>query len=183
MRKKLLNSHKFIRECNVSGTVDFISGSGRVIFQNSFVKARSPMEGQGIRILAPGADQNTPNPGLVLQNCELFPVSGFNRTEFSGVLGWPWKNQGKGVSLSSYISGFIDPQGWAPHLEVTDIYMAEYNNRGPGLDTKDRVKWSKVIDKEETFKFTVYNFLQGDKWISKIISHYLDHLDDSEDSA
>ncbi|KAK4360753.1 hypothetical protein RND71_019705 [Anisodus tanguticus] len=45
----------FFRECEVYGTIDFIFGGGQAIFRNSAVYARTPLLGQGIRILAPGA--------------------------------------------------------------------------------------------------------------------------------
>ncbi|KAJ8567624.1 hypothetical protein K7X08_019832 [Anisodus acutangulus] len=66
----------FFRECKVFGTIDFIAGDGKAVFQNSAIYARTPMHGQGIRILAPGVDDFTPNPGLVLQNCSIFPAPG-----------------------------------------------------------------------------------------------------------
>ncbi|MCD9642164.1 hypothetical protein HAX54_028847 [Datura stramonium] len=163
----------FFKECRVSGTIDFISGGGRSVFQNCAIIARTPLHGQGIRILAPGADADTANPGIVLQNCTISPEPGFNKSEVTSFLGWPWKDGGKGVIMSSYISDFIDPQGWTPNPAVNNIYLAEYNNRGPGSPTKDRVKWSKIIDKTEASMFTVRNFLHGDKWIPKLIPYYL----------
>ncbi|CAN4078739.1 unnamed protein product [Withania somnifera] len=170
----------FFRECDVSGTIDFIFGGGQAIFQNSVVKARSPLPGQEVRIIAPGVD-NIIDSGLILQNCKISSVSGFNNS-VSSFLGWPWKSHGKGVIMSSYIDGFIDPKGWTPNpKEKDDIYLAEYNNRGPGSSTKYRVKWSKVINKKEASKFTVRNFLHGDKWIPRIIPHYLDHVDGVDD--
>ncbi|KAH0700163.1 hypothetical protein KY284_014378 [Solanum tuberosum] len=164
----------FKGECLIFGTIDFITGSGRAIFQNSRLKARPPNHGQGVRILAPGADSITSNPGLVLQNCNISTTRNFNKTEVESFLGWPWKNGGKAVIMSSYISDFIDPRGWSENPQVTQIYLAEYNNRGPGSDTSKRVQWSKVIDKTEASKFTVRNFLQGDKWIPKSIPYDLD---------
>ncbi|KAH0770993.1 hypothetical protein KY290_014974 [Solanum tuberosum] len=164
----------FFRECLIFGTIDFITGSGRAIFQNCRLKARPPNHGQGVRILAPGADSITSNPGLVLQNCNISTTRNFNKTQVESFLGWPWKNGGKAVIMSSYISDFIDPRGWSENPQVTQIYLAEYNNRGPGSDTSKRVQWSKVIDKTEASKFTVRNFLQGDKWIPKSIPYDLD---------
>ncbi|CAN4078740.1 unnamed protein product [Withania somnifera] len=168
----------FFRECNISGTIDFISGSGQAIFQNSVVTARIPMHGQDIRILASAADNLTSNPGLVLQNCTISHVSDFKTSDVTSFLGWARKNQGKGIIMSSCIDDFIDPQGWCPNPKVTDIYMAESDNRGPGSNTKDRVKWSKLIDKDEASKYTVRNFLKGDKWIPEIIPHYIDLVED-----
>ncbi|KAM3285717.1 pectinesterase [Capsicum chacoense] len=175
--------YAFFRGCHISGTIDFISGNGRAIFQKCSVVARKPIHGQEIRILAPGADNITSNPGIVLQNCKIYPEPGFNRSDVASFLGWPWKNQGKAVIMSSYINDFIDPKGWLSNPEVTNIYLAEYKNRGRGSNTRGRVKWSKVISGNEASKFTVRNFLQGEKWIPKIIPHNLDHLDGAEDSV
>uniref|UniRef100_A0A3Q7F8X6 Pectinesterase n=1 Tax=Solanum lycopersicum TaxID=4081 RepID=A0A3Q7F8X6_SOLLC len=125
----------FFRECLIFGTIDFITGSGRAVFQNCRLKARPPIHGQGVRILAPGEGSITSNPGLVLQNCNISTTRQFNKTEIESFLGWPWKNGGKAVIMSSYISDFIDPRGWSENPQVTQTYLAEYNNRGPGSDT------------------------------------------------
>lgn len=165
----------FFKECNIFGTIDFITSSGQAIFQDCLVKARPQIiHGQTIRILAVGADNITSNPGVVLQNCSIKPASNFDKKKVQSFLGWPWKNGGKGVIMTSYISGFIDPLGWYANPEVTDVYLAEYNNYGPGSNTQKRVKLSKVLSQKEAFQFTVRNFLHGDKWIPKIIPYYLD---------
>ncbi|XP_060193820.1 pectinesterase-like [Lycium barbarum] len=172
----------FFRECEVYGTIDFITGDGQAIFQNSVVYARTPTHGQEITIVAPGQDTVTQSPGLVLQNCTISPASGFNKSAVTSYLGRPWKNQGNGVIMWSYIEDFIDPQGWLPKPNVTNIYLAEYNNRGPGSSMEGRVKWLKIIDKTEASKFTVRNFMQGGEWIPDIIPHYLDLDGAAEDS-
>lgn len=163
----------FFRECKIFGTIDFITSCGRAFFQNSIIKARSPEHGQEVRIIAPGADNIITNPGIILQNCSILCVNNFNRSVQS-FLGWPWKDEGKGVIMSSYIDGFIDPQGWCPNPEVKNIYLAEYNNNGPGSNTDKRVEFAKIIDKTEANNFTVRNFLQGGKWIPNIIPRDLD---------
>ncbi|XP_075106081.1 putative pectinesterase/pectinesterase inhibitor 40 [Nicotiana tabacum] len=173
---------QFFRECEVYGTIDFISGDGQAIFQNSVVYARTPVPGQEVTIIAAGLDNITTNPGLILQNCTITPAPDFNKSAVKSYLGRPWKNLGRGVVMSSFIDGFIDPQGWLQKPDVANTYFAEYNNRGPGSNTTGRLNWSKVIDKTEASKFTVRNFLQGDKWIPDIIPYYLD-LNDDEDSV
>ncbi|GFZ04495.1 plant invertase/pectin methylesterase inhibitor superfamily [Actinidia rufa] len=76
---------------------------------------------------------------------------------------------------------FGDATGW---LEwegrgVDKVYYAEYKNKGPGANIEeDRVKWSRVINSSATAdKFSVRNFIEGDKWIpSTGIPFFLDLL-------
>ncbi|XP_019235945.1 PREDICTED: probable pectinesterase/pectinesterase inhibitor 17 [Nicotiana attenuata] len=58
-----------------------------------------------------------------------------------------------------------DPQGWL-QWDGTTVYFAEYNNRGPAANSIGMVNWLNAInDREVISKFTVRNFIQGDKWI------------------
>ena len=66
----------------------------------------------------------------------------------------------------------IAPAGWKnwvdyhdPAKEGTVRYM-EYNNHGPGANTKDRVKWSRQLTKAEASKITLKEVFNGDvSWI------------------
>ncbi|GLT90203.1 hypothetical protein SLE2022_081490 [Rubroshorea leprosula] len=47
------------------------------------------------------------------------------------------------------------------------IDYAEFDNRGPGSDTSNRVTWPgyHVVDATDAVNFTVSIFIQGDSWL------------------
>jgi pectinesterase len=72
--------------------------------------------------------------------------------------------------MQSFIDSFIDPAGWLAwngDFALSTLYYAEYNNRGPGSITSNRVTWPgyHVIGATDAADFTVSNFVMGDSWL------------------
>lgn len=84
---------QFSPECYITGTIDSIFGDASVVFQNSQIVARRPMDGQNNAIMAQGRDDQHQNSGISIQNCniiaspDLEPVKGIIKS----YLGRPWK--------------------------------------------------------------------------------------------
>ena len=58
--------------------------------------------------------------------------------------------------MNCELGSHIRPEGWhnwQKNREETARFM-EYGNSGPGADTKDRVGWSRQLDKKEAKKIT-----------------------------
>ncbi|XP_059295004.1 probable pectinesterase/pectinesterase inhibitor 46 [Lycium ferocissimum] len=165
----LHSNRQFYRECAIYGTVDFIFGNSAVVFQNCLILPRKPMPGQQITITAQGKIDPNQNTGLVFQNCTVWPSA--NLTGVNTFLGRPWKNYSTTVFMHTTMASFIDPKGWLPWVGTTapdTIFYAEYKNFGPGAVTKNRVTWKGLklnITSKEANKFSVKQFVQGDKWL------------------
>ncbi|KDP34079.1 hypothetical protein JCGZ_07650 [Jatropha curcas] len=162
------SNRQFYRECNIYGTVDFIFGNSAVVIQNSNILPRRPMNGQQNTITAQGRFDPNQNTGISIQNCTIKSFG--NLSDVKTFLGRPWKNYSTTVFMQSMMPSFIQPSGWLPWTGNTappTIFYAEFENFGPGSSTKNRVKWRglKNITKRIATKFTVKEFLQGDKWI------------------
>ncbi|PHT56219.1 putative pectinesterase/pectinesterase inhibitor 24 [Capsicum baccatum] len=163
------SNRQFYRECNIYGTVDFIFGNSAVVFQNCNILPKKPMPGQQNTITAQGKIDPNQNTGIAIQNCTVWPSA--NLTGVSTFLGRPWKNYSTTVYMNTMMAGFIDPKGWLPWVGTTapdTIYYAEYRNFGPGAVTKNRVNWKGLklnITSKEAKKFSVKQFIQGDKWL------------------
>lgn len=74
--------------------------------------------------------------------------------------------------MQSFMDSLIDPAGWrewSGDFALSTLYYAEYDNRGPGSSTSNRVTWPgyHVINANDAANFTVSNFLIGDDWISQ----------------
>ncbi|KAF8041072.1 hypothetical protein BT93_B3097 [Corymbia citriodora subsp. variegata] len=163
------SNRQFYRDCNIYGTVDFIFGNSAVVFQNCTILPKTPMLGQQNTVTAQGKMDPNQNTGISIQNCTIWP--GGNLTNVQTFLGRPWKNYSTTVYMQSMMSNIISPNGWLPWVGNSapdTIYYAEFQNYGPGANTKNRVKWKGLrlnLSTKEASKFTVKSFIKGDKWI------------------
>ncbi|KAL0427955.1 UNVERIFIED_CONTAM: Pectinesterase 3 [Sesamum latifolium] len=166
------SNRQFYRECRISGTIDFIFGKAAVVFQNCSILVKKPLHGQQNVITASGKEEPGVIQGISIQNCRVSAAEplGGART----YLGQPWKNYSTTIFMESRLGSLIDPEGWLswiPNVPPPNTtYYAEYNNRGPGAVTSNRVKWKGVkvnITSNEANWFTVRSFLNGVEWILK----------------
>jgi pectinesterase len=127
---------QFYRECDIYGTVDFIFGNGAVVLQNCNIYPRLPLSGQFNAITAHKV-------GTV-----------------QTYLGRPWKEYSRTVYMQSFMDSFINPSGWREwngDFALSTLYYAEYDNRGAGSSTANRVTWPgyHVIGATDAANFTV----------------------------
>nr|GMD59423.1 CCR4-NOT transcription complex subunit 1 [Ipomoea batatas] len=110
---------QFVRDCNVYGTVDFIFGYDRVIFQNTNIYVRKPPSNVNVIV---AHDQKKPfvKSGFIFQNCTI-----------------------KADPELCFLDTLIDPAGWIPwdssNQGLDTLYYGEYSNTGPGANTANRV--------------------------------------------
>ncbi|OIW13016.1 hypothetical protein TanjilG_15465 [Lupinus angustifolius] len=162
-------NRQFYRNCEISGTIDFIFGSSATLIQSSRIIVRKPGPNQFNTVTADGTKQRNMATGIVIQNCEivpeqeLFPV----RFDFKSYLGRPWKDYARTVIMESNIGDFLNPEGWTPWsgtIFLDTLYYAEYANTGPGSNLSGRVKWKGYhpnIPKDEAARFTAGQFLRA----------------------
>ncbi|KAM5575444.1 putative pectinesterase/pectinesterase inhibitor 41 [Rosa sericea] len=163
---------QFYRECDIYGTVDFIFGNAAVVLQNCNLYPRQPLKGQSNPITAQGRTDPNQNTGTSIQNCTITAAADLASSNFTvkTYLGRPWKEYSRTVYLQNFMDNLIDPVGWLEwngDFALSTLYYAEYDNRGPGSDTSNRVTWPgyHVINATDAVNFTVSNFLVGDSWL------------------
>ncbi|XP_059455214.1 probable pectinesterase/pectinesterase inhibitor 46 [Corylus avellana] len=163
-------NRQFYRECNITGTVDFIFGNSVVVLQNCNILPRLPLPGQQNTITAQGKVDPNQNTGISIQNCSISPNGDLSSVQT--YLGRPWKNYSTTVYIGNYLDNFIEPNGWLPWVGTSapsTIFYSEFQNYGPGSQLNDRVKWEGVknnMTTKQAKKFTVGAFIKGKKWIS-----------------
>lgn len=164
---------QFYRGCYIMGTIDIIFGDAAVVLQTCDIVIRKPMENQQNTITAQGRIDKHETTGIVLQKCRISADSSLEpeKSKISSYLGRPWKEYSRTIVMESEISDVIRSDGWLPwdkDFALQTLYYAEYNNIGVGSRVKDRVKWPGYqIDfkKEEAVKYTVSQFIQGERWL------------------
>ncbi|MCI23839.1 putative pectinesterase/pectinesterase inhibitor 21-like, partial [Trifolium medium] len=129
---------QFYRNCEISGTVDFIFGYSATVIQNSKIIIRKPDANQQNIVVADGTDQKNMPTGVVLQNCEIMPEAELqaDRLTVKSYLARPWKAYSRAIFMENTI------------------------------DVKARVKWGKgVLTKADAMKYTANEWIQGGMWL------------------
>lgn len=141
------------RDCHVAGSVDFIFGAGRVLFETCEIRSRlrpgAKLQGY---IAAPSTKRAQPI-GLVFRDCRLTGDPGMPKG--SVFLGRPWRaggdpdRQGHTAYIGCWMGAHIVPDGWAamgfkaPNgtplmLRPEEARFGEYGSRGPGASRARR---------------------------------------------
>ncbi|KAG6593221.1 putative pectinesterase/pectinesterase inhibitor 21, partial [Cucurbita argyrosperma subsp. sororia] len=165
---------QFYRDCIITGTIDFIFGNAAVVFQNCKILVRKPLENQQCIVTAQGRTERKEPTGIVLQNCvissdpEYFPVRHISKS----YLGRPWKEYSRTIIMQCQIDDLIQPEGWLPweaDFGLKTLFYSEFENRGPGAATQNRVKWRgiKQISAKHALDFTPAFFIHGNSWIKR----------------
>lgn len=165
-------NRQFYRDCDITGTVDFIFGYGAVVIQNCSIRPKQPMTGQYDTITAQGKSDPNLKSGISIQGCAITANGNLTAQTY---LGRPWKDYSTTVFMQSSLGGFINPKGWIEWVKnVTPpktIFYGEYQNTGPGSDTSGRVTWSgykPALTEAEASGFTVNRFIDGSTWLAQL---------------
>lgn len=170
---------QFYIRCDVRGTVDFIFGNAASVFQRCHISPLQPLPKQNNVITAQGKTDPNMNTGIVIDDCLVEPDSGSGVTAKT-YLGRPWKIYSTTVFMRSNLSAIIDPAGWLPLENATELpsttFYAEYKNVGPGSRTDRRVRWAgyrQALSDKDAQRFSAARFLLYNnvttKWIAKSV--------------
>ncbi|PIA43270.1 hypothetical protein AQUCO_02000596v1 [Aquilegia coerulea] len=163
------SNRQFYRDCQITGTIDFIFGNAAVVFQNCKIQPRQPMPNQFVTITAQGKKDPNQNTGISIQRSTITPLGNVTSKTY---LGRPWKDFSTTIIMESEIGAVVDPSGWFPWVSNVEppstIFYAEYKNTGPGSNVDKRVKWAgykSTIPEDKAAQFTVESFIQGSQWL------------------
>ncbi|CAJ1958605.1 unnamed protein product [Sphenostylis stenocarpa] len=165
---------QFYRQCYIYGTVDFIFGNAAVVFQNCYIYARKPLEGQANMITAQGRGDPFQNSGISIHNSQIRAAPDLRPVvdKYNTFLGRPWQQYSRVVVMKTFIDTLVSPLGWSPwdnsNFAQDTLYYGEYENYGPGASTSNRVKWPGfhvITSPAEASQFTVTRLLAGPTWL------------------
>lgn len=163
---------QFYRDCDITGTVDFIFGYAAAVIQNSTIRPRQPMRGQYDTITAQGKSDPNMKSGISIQGCT---ATGNRNLTARTYLGRPWKDYSTTVFMQSSLGSLIDPKGWIEWVRDVmppkTICYGEYQNTGPGSDTSGRVTWpgyKPALTPSQAGTFTVDSLIDGSTWLQQL---------------
>ena len=143
----LRSGRALVRDCMISGTVDFIFGGAAAMFERCEIRSRlRPGEALQGYVAAPSTHRRQ-HFGLVFSHCRLTREAGVR--DRSVYLGRPWRAGGNvellgaATFLNCWMNAHIHPEGWTwmgykgpggypMRLEPGDARFAEYGSTGPG---------------------------------------------------
>nr|TKW29329.1 hypothetical protein SEVIR_3G388300v2 [Setaria viridis] len=105
-------NRQFYHTCNISGTVDFVFGCAKDVFQQCNLLVRLPMADGHCVITAQGRDAPNDHSGFVFQDSTVAALPGVDLTGVPTYLGRPWKNHSHVVFMNCLLDGIIHPAGW-----------------------------------------------------------------------
>ena len=163
---------QYYLNCYIDGTVDFIFGNARAVFDYCVIYPKDRSSSGGSYITA--ANTKSPEPyGYVFRNCEITANTGATLY----VLGRPWQNdqntadasksRNQTVFLNTKMGSSINPVGWSTWDSGTNtsyINYAEFNSQNPDgspLNVSQRVSWSKQLTVTEAAVYSDANLFAG----------------------
>ncbi|XP_044984828.1 probable pectinesterase 56 [Hordeum vulgare subsp. vulgare] len=182
---------QFYRECEISGTIDFIFGDATAVFQDCLIYARRPVLGEHDIITAQGREAHLGGSGFVLQNCNITTAPGESLKGVQTYLGRPWKDHATVVYMLCSIDDIIHADGWVawnkdkPTERVKGgvkpghedhIFYGEFGNYGAGANVDHRVDWHGFyrLSEAQARLYTPGRFIQGGAWLPQTgVPHYL----------
>ena len=146
------DTRHYFKNCYIEGTTDFIFGASVVWFEGCTIHCKADSY-----ITAASTPQESPF-GYVFNNCTITVADDVTKV----YLGRPWRDYGYTLFMNCELPKQIRPEGWhhwEKKREQTARYL-EYNNRGEGASTKQRVGWSHQLTKKEAQEVTLQKVFQ-----------------------
>ncbi|KAB1203837.1 Pectinesterase QRT1 [Morella rubra] len=148
----------FFYQCHIQGSVDFIFGTSRSLYQECVIQSTAKSWGAIAAHHRNSPDENT---GFSFVNCSITGTG-------SIFLGRAWGNYSRAIYSYCSMDDIITSSGWSdwkqPSRQKTVVF-GEYQCTGRGADTRARVPWSKSFSYEEARPFLDKKFIDGEQWL------------------
>ncbi|KAG6385986.1 hypothetical protein SASPL_154870 [Salvia splendens] len=163
--------HHYFRDCYVQGSIDFIFGNAKSMYQNCrLVSIASPVaEGtKGINgaVTAQGRASKDVNSGFAFVNRS---IGGTGRIW----LGRAWRPFSTVVFAFTAMSDIIAPEGWNDFNDPArdqSIFYGEYNCTGDGANAAARAIYVQRLNDTQASPFLNVSFIDADQWLQPFTS-------------
>ena len=147
----------YFNGCYIEGTTDFIFGPSTAWFERCTIHCKSDS------YITAASTPRDEAFGYIFNECTVTAAANVSKL----FLGRPWRDYGYTLFMHCELPAQIRPEGWhhwEKQREQTARYM-EYENRGAGAATANRVAWSRQLTKKEAKDITPARvFNRSDAW-------------------
>jgi pectin methylesterase-like acyl-CoA thioesterase len=148
-------NRQYFKNCYIDGTVDFIFGSARAVFDSCIIYGKDRLDATANSYITAANTQEGIPWGYVFRDCILPSNKGVTKY----FLGRPWQNDGTVTPVSNTKTSFLNAKmgetinaaGWSTWNVNTNtglIFYGEYKTKkldGSVYNVGSRVAWSKQI--------------------------------------
>ncbi|KAK1292865.1 putative pectinesterase 29 [Acorus calamus] len=155
------NGQHYFRDCFISGSVDFIFGRAKSVYENCQINVIQGNRDRPGWVTAQGRLNPTDDDGFVFMSCTITADKG------TTYLGRAWGPYSRVVFYKSQFLATIVPQGWdAWNKQSTKsgIVYAEEECSGPGSNKAGRVPWERNLTGAELSLY-INDFNNGRSWL------------------
>lgn len=141
--------------CYIEGTTDFIFGASTVWFEQCTIHCKAES------YITAASTPKDAAYGYVFNRCSITCAPNVERV----YLGRPWRDYGYTLFMHCTLPAQIRAEGWhhwEKHREQTARYY-EFENKGEGANTKQRVAWSRQLTKKEAEEITMERVFTVDR--------------------
>ncbi|CAL5184268.1 unnamed protein product [Lathyrus oleraceus] len=152
----------YYESCYIQGSIDFIFGRGRTIFQSCeiFVVDDKRITIRG-SITAANKETEREMSGFIFIKGKVYGIGGVYLGRAKG----PYSRV---IFSHTYLSKTVVPEGWTNWSydgSTENLYHAEHKCYGPGATDVGRAPWSRQLTDEEAAKFISINYIDGKNWL------------------
>jgi len=149
----------YFKNCFIQGSIDFIFGDGRSLYQNC--QLNSIAASTGGSLTAQKRSSMGENTGFSFVSCTITGTGPV-------YLGRAWGPASRVVYIYCNIANIVTPAGWfnwgIPSRQST-VYYGQYQCTGLGASESGRVSWSHELSSSEASMFNSIAYIDGSSWV------------------
>ncbi|KAH6786779.1 hypothetical protein C2S52_006331 [Perilla frutescens var. hirtella] len=134
----------YFKSCTIHGAVDYIFGAGQSLYEGCTISVAA-LNGTPGYITAQGRGVPNDTSGFVFKHCNIVGRG-------KAYLGRPWRDYARVLFYNT---------------SMNQLALSEYNSRGPGGNSSERVKWAKKMTEEEAKQLASISFIDNEGWLNK----------------
>ncbi|XP_047078779.1 probable pectinesterase 8 [Lolium rigidum] len=156
----------YFKECFIQGSIDFIFGDARSLYENCRLISIADPVPAGVRtitgsVTAQARESNQDNNGYSFVNCS---IGGTGRIW----LGRAWRPYSRVVFAYTSMSDIIASDGWNDWNDPSrdqNVFYGEYKCTGDGANLADRVPYALKLSDVQALPYLNTSYIDGDQWL------------------